>query len=168
MSLRDLGRAAAFLAELPSLGRFLTVGLGLRPDILAAALAGTSPPAVDAQLCDLLGTMLANQLLDRPPVFVPLGRQDLPALRLAALGDAQLTTGKLRPSVEKKLRDRLSERLHERALGAAELALLWTPASQRLLDETLAILATSLASLPTDLSGPAIDLVPRLAGLVLA
>jgi hypothetical protein len=153
--LRELSRAAAFLADLSTLGKFLTTGLGLRRDNLVEVLGSTTPNANDVQLSDLLGTMIANLLLLRPPVLVPIARRDLPALRHTAWSD------------KATLIARLEARVRERALGESEVALLWSAPSMRLVDETLEALGRSLGSLPEALSPELADVVTRLDGLVL-
>lgn len=164
MSLRDLGAAAALVSELSSLSKFLTTGLGLRRDTLPALLEKTVPGLREVQLSDLLGTMIANHLLERPPVFVPLSRRDLPALHRIALGSGRT----LLPAVAAQVRTALKARIDERAFGNAEVALLWTPGSERLIDETLATLGRGLSELPPDLRPDLIDAVTRVSGLVLA
>ncbi len=62
----------------------------------------------------------------------------------------------------------LRERVYSRSFGEAEFAGLWVEASQRLLRETLATLAHSLAALPPELDAARLDLLPRLAGLLLS
>lgn len=168
LSLRDLGKAAAFISDLSTLGKYLTVGLGLRRDNLHETLHNTVPGVQDAQLADLLGTMIANLLLRRPPVFVPFPRRDLPALRHAALGDAPEGTAALPKSTVEHIRKTLEGRIFERAVSESEAALLLSPPSQRLLDETLEALGRSLGALPASLAPAQADLVARLSGLVLA
>jgi hypothetical protein len=154
-SLRELSRGAAFLSDLSTLGKFFTTGIGLRRDNIAEVLDKTTPGPNDALLSDLLGTMIANLLLERPPVLVPIARRDLPALRRTAFGDKDA------------LRNTLQARVRERALGEDEVALLWSAPSQRLVDETLDALGRSLGTLPEDLSSELADAVTRLDGLVL-
>lgn len=154
-SLRDLSRAAAFLSDLSTLGKFFTTGIGLRRDNLAEVLSKTTPGIDDVQLGDILGTMIANLLLQRPPVLVPIARRDLPALRRTSWNDKET------------LRAHLEARVRERSLGESEVALLWSASSQRLVDETLEALGRSLGSLAEDLPPELADVVTRLDGLIL-
>lgn len=154
-SLRDLSRAAAFLSDLSTLGKFFTTGIGLRRDNLVEVLSKTTPGPDDVQLGDLLGTMIANLLLSRPPVLVPIARRDLPALRRTSWSDKE------------SLRAQLEARVRERSLGESEVALLWSAPSQRIVDETLDALGRSLGSLPADLPAELADAVTRLDGLIL-
>ena len=88
-SLRDLGRAAALIERLSAIDKLMTTGLGLRRDtIVPRRCTGKSPGPAAVKVDDLLGTMVSNLLLDRPPVLVPLPRRDLAQLRWRALGDA--------------------------------------------------------------------------------
>lgn len=165
-SLADLGRAAQFLSDLATLGMFLTAGLGLRRETLAGSLGGTVPGVREVRLDDLLGTMVANLLLERPPVFVPIARRDLPALRRRALGN-QAEAKALPPAALARIRTALLARVKERSPDQREAAALWSAASQRLLDETLETLGQSLGTLPPDLPPDLADAVTRLGGLVL-
>ena len=162
-SLRDLSRAAAFLEKLGALDKLLTIGLGLRKETLVQTLTGKTPGVADTKLQDILGTMVGNHLLQRPPAFVPLSRQDLPELRLALLGpgEDQLQT------VQAAVMAFLKERVEERSLGDAEMMLMWTPATQAWLSESIARLASGLQSLPVVLPPELLDAVLRVDGLVL-
>lgn len=166
MSLRELGIAAALVSELSSLSKFLTTGLGLRRESLPALLEKTVPSAREVQLSDILGTMIANLLLERPPVLVPLARRDLPALYQVAMGEGATRT--VRPAVAARVRAALKARIDERAFGTAEIALLWTAGSERLIDETLATLGRGLSELPAELRPDLVDGVARVLGLILA
>lgn len=165
-SLADLGRAAQFLSDLATLGMFLTAGLGLRRETLAGSLGDTVPGAREVRLDDLLGTMVANLLFERPPVFVPIARRDLPALRRLALG-SQAEARSLPPATLARIRAALLARVKERTPDEREAAALWGAASQRLLDETLETLGQSLGTLPPELPPDLADAVTRLGGLVL-
>lgn len=182
LSLADLGRATAFCAELGALGKLLTVGLGLRAerDALAESLARTSPGASGVKLTDFVGTMVANLLLGRPPAFVPLPRRDLAALRTAVAAP-----GKARPKRSAKpapvavpaapdaepLLDRLlaqlKERIESRSLGPAEMAEIYGPRNERWLRDAVEQVLVSLSALPAQLSGAALEALPRVAGIVL-
>jgi hypothetical protein len=100
--------------------------------------------------------MIANLLLSRPPVLVPIARRDLPPLRRTAWSDRTA------------IRAALEARVRERALGESEVALLWSEPSRRLVEETLDALSRSLGALPEDLSPELADAVTRLDGLVLS
>jgi hypothetical protein len=162
-SLRDLSRAAAFLEKLGALDKLLTIGLGLRKETLVQTLTGKTPGVADTKLQDILGTMVGNHLLQRPPALVPLARQDLPALRLALLGpgEDQLQT------VQATVMAFLKERVEERSLGDAEMMQMWTPATQAWLIESISRLASGLQALPAVLPPELLDAVLRVDGLVL-
>ena len=162
-SLRDLSRAAAFLEKLGALDKLLTIGLGLRKETLVQTLTGKTPGVADTKLQDILGTMVGNHLLQRPPALVPLSRQDLPALRLALLGpgEDQLQT------VQATVMAFLKERVEERSLGDAEMMQMWTPATQAWLIESISRLASGLQALPAVLPPELLDAVLRVDGLVL-
>jgi hypothetical protein len=166
-SLADIARTATALQAIGAQVRLLTEGLGVRIDNLAQVLASTSPDATEARLSDLLGTMAANLLLARPPSFVPLSRQDLPALRQAALGLSP-TSPALSPTAHALVLSTLRERVRERtaAAGTDEADILSPPAS-RFLEHALARLAAGLFALPHDLPQESADLVARVPGLVL-
>ena len=169
-SLADLGRGTALLGELSTLSKLLTTGLGLRREHIADTLGRSTTAEAEAQLVDLIGTLLANQLLDRPPALVPLARADLLPLRAALLGTDAPLSGEVEPlpHVVAGLMESLRERVYSRSFGEAEFAGLWVEASQRLLRETLLTLAHSLAALPPELDAARLDLLPRLAGLLLS
>ncbi|MFO0577817.1 MAG: DUF6178 family protein [Polyangia bacterium] len=164
-SLRELGRAAAFLERLGLLDRFFTTGLGVRKETLAATLQATQPGAAEAQLTDVLGTLLANALLDRPAALVPLKRSDLPALLQRARGDGPGLG--LQPSVRARLGEILSARIKERALDDAEAQQLLSADVQSFIAQALDRLDTGLAGLPPRLSPELADAVPAVAGLIL-
>jgi hypothetical protein len=170
LGLRDLGRAATFLGELATLGKFLTVGLGLRRDNLAEVLRDTVPGAVEVKLEDLLGTMIANLLLDRPPVFVPIPRADLQALRRAAYQGAPSSGAGngLPEKVQRRIRETLVARVRERSVSEAEAAELFSPPSERLLQDSLRALARGLSALPDAPFDAVSDMIPRVEALVLA
>jgi hypothetical protein len=165
-SLRELGRAAGFLERLGLLDRFFTTGLGLRKDTLAATLQGTQPGANEAQLTDVLGTLLANALLDRPPALVPLKRRDLPELLSRARG-AGPGLG-LHPTVRGRLRELLTARIQERALDAAEAQQLLSADMKSFIEQGLDRLDAGLSGLPPRLSPELADAVPAVAGLILS
>ena len=126
-------------------------------------LTGKTPGVADTKLQDILGTMVGNHLLQRPPALVPLSRQDLPALRLALLGPAEDQF----QTVQATVMAFLKERVEERSLGDAEMMLMWTPATQAWLSESIARLASGLQSLPVVLPPELLDAVLRVDGLVL-
>jgi hypothetical protein len=171
-SLRDLGRATELLELLSATDKLLTTGLGLRRETVAKTVEGKSPAAAAVKLHDLLGTMVANLLLDRPPALVPLARRDLATLRWRALGDAPAaapgTPSELRPEVTAKVLAALQARVHERSLNETESAALWTPALQSFVHACLTRLATGLAALPPTLTDPQADAVPTVPGLILS
>jgi hypothetical protein len=153
--------------EIRLLCDFLTTGLGLRLDTLPQAVADKSPTLPEVRLHDLLGTMVANLLLSRPPALVPLHRADLPALRQAALGlsaDGPAPSPAARTAVMQTLRARVAER----SLGAQEAEALWPAAVDRFVNETLERLGRSLAALPPDLSPEQADAVAVLPGVILS
>ncbi len=164
--LADIARTAAVLEEVGDLSKFLTLGLGLRPEMLVPTLSGKSPALTSIRLTDILGTLVANLLLRRPTALVPLHRADLPALRQAMLGLTGASLG-LTPAARSAILHTLRERVGERSLGAEEAAALWTPAVDRFIANTLDLLGESVASLPADLSPEHADAVPSLPGLVL-
>ncbi len=167
-SLRDLGRATALLGELSGISRLLGTGLGLRREHVVDTLRKTSPGADAVLLVDLLGTLIANLLLQRPPALVPLSRRDLLPLRAALLGpDAPTGSVVPRQDVVAPLIEALRERIHSRSFGEGEFTTLWTAASQRLLGDTLQTLAKSLGELPPELSPELAEALPRLTGLLL-
>lgn len=167
-SLRDLGRATALLGELSSLSQLLSTGLGLRRDHVVETLGKTCPGRDAVLLVDLVGTLLGNLLLMRPPALVPLSRRDLVPLRAALVDEAAvLGPAQPRPAVVAQIVDSLRERIYSRSFGEAEFATLWTPATQRLLRDTLSTLAKSLGELSPDLSPELADALPRLVGLLL-
>ncbi len=167
-SLRDLGRATALLGELSSLSQLLSTGLGLRREHVVETLGKTCPGRDAVLLVDLLGTLLGNLLLLRPPALVPLSRRDLLPLRAALVDEAAvLGPAQPRPAVVAQIVDTLRERIFSRSFGEAEFATLWTPATQRLLRDTLSTLAKSLGELSPDLSPELADALPRLVGLLL-
>lgn len=169
-SLADLGRATALLGELSTLSKLLTTGLGLRAEHIAETLKRSTPGDHEAQLVDLVGTLIANQLLGRPPALVPLARRDLPPLRTVFWGSEAPPPGPVEPRADlaTEILSSLRERVHSRSFGEAEFKALWVAESERLLRETLATLAESLAALPADLDGAHLDVLPRLAGLLLS
>lgn len=171
-SLRDLGHATELLQHLSAIDKFLTTGLGLRRETVAKTVEGKSPPVSAVKLPDLLGTMVANLLLDRPPSLVPLARRDLATLRWRALADAPVsppgTTCELRPEVTTKVLSALQTRVHERSLNEAESRSLWTPALQAFVHSSLTRLATGLSTLPPTLTDAQADSVPSVPGLILA
>lgn len=168
-SLRDLGRATALLGELSSLAKLLGTGLGLRREHVVETLRKATPARDAVLLVDLLGTLIGNLLLQRPPALVPLSRRDLGPLRAALLGDgAPLGSVLAREDVVAQVLDTLRARIHSRSFGEGEFTTLWTPASQRLLRETLSTLAKSLGELPPELSPALGDVLPRVIGLLLA
>jgi hypothetical protein len=173
-SLRELGRAAALLERLSAIDKLMTTGLGLRRDNLASAVLGHSPPLADVKLHDLLGTMVSNLLLDRPPALVPVSRRDLPKLRWRALGEAATVpsgaaaSGELRPEVTAKVMAALQTRVHERALGEAEAQKLWAPELQDFVRLALSRLASGLLALPPTLADAEADLVASVPGLLLS
>ncbi len=170
-SLRDLGRAAALLAELSTISQLCSTGLGLRREHITDVLRKTQPSADSVLLVDLIGTLIGNLLLSRPPALVPLSRRDLLPLRAALLGnngiDGSAATGTPPETVVGQVIHTLRERIHSRSFGEGEFAKLWTPATQRLLRETLTTLAHSLAQLPSDLPPDLVDALPRVTGLLL-
>ena len=170
ISLRDLGRVAAVIGEVSTLCRVLTTGLGLRRDHLESTLRTTTPGLRDATWIDLLGTAIANLLLDRLPVVVPLSHRDLPPLRDRALGANPGGPGVLSAAVAEQVTEALRERIHSRSFGSAEFAQLWTDVTRRLIADAVATLGRGLGSLPADLAqSPSLaDLVPRVAGLLIA
>lgn len=168
-SLTDLGRGTALLGELSTLSKLLTTGLGLRPEHISETLARSTPGDAEAELVDLVGTLIGNGLLQRPPALVPLSRRDIPSLRRALLGPAAPQSANAEPPAEitAQILTTLRERVHSRSFGEAEFKTLWVAASERLLRDALTALATSLAALPPDLDGTGLDMLPRLAGLLL-
>ena len=170
-SLRDLGHATELLQHLSAIDKLLTTGLGLRRETVAQTVQGKSPPLPTVKLPDLLGTMVANLLLDRPPALVPLARRDLATLRWRALADAPVATPgtpcELRPEVTTKVLSALQSRVHERSLNEAESSSLWTPALQSFVHQSLIRLATGLSALPSTLTDAQADSVPSVPGLIL-
>lgn len=166
-SLADIARTATALQAIGAQGRLLTEGLGVRTDNLAQVLAATSPAAAEARLSDLLGTLAANLLLAKPPSLVPLSRQDLPALRQAALGLGPAAPA-LSPTAHALVLDTLRGRVRERtaAAGTDEADLL-SPAALRFLEHALDRLAAGLFALPQDLQEESADFIARVPGLVL-
>ncbi len=168
VSLRDLGRAAAFVEQLALRLQLLTQGLGLRLEQLPAILQATVPDASEATWDDVLGTMLANHLLQRPAALVPLSRRDLVPLRklfgpkLAAEEAAmpELLRARLTKFIDERIADRLSDPQSVRHLLG--------PAQRAFVDRVELLLARSLVALPESLSEEAADVVPRIAGLLLA
>lgn len=171
-SLRDLGHATELLQHLSAIDKLLTTGLGLRRETVAKTVEGKSPPLAAVKLPDLLGTMVANLLLDRPPALVPLARRDLATLRWRALADAPAsppgTPCELRPEVTTKVLSALQTRVHERSLNEAESRSLWTPPLQSFVHQSLTRLATGLSALPPTLTDAQADAVPSVTGLILA
>lgn len=164
-SLRELGRAAAFLEKIGLLDRFFTAGLGLRKETLATTLAGTSPGVREAQLSDVLGTMVANALLDRPAAMVPLMRRDLPELvRRASGGRGQ----GLAKAVRARIVELLQQRIRERAVSPAEEQQLWSEETRAFVEQSLDRLDKGLTALPSPLAAEAADAVPRAVGVILA
>lgn len=164
-SLRELGRAAAFLEKLGLLDRFFTAGLGLRKETLAATLAGASPDVREAQLGDVLGTMVANALLDRPAAMVPLLRRDLPDLLRRAGGSGGPG---LSQAARARIVELLQQRIRERAVSPAEEQQLWSDETRAFVEQSLDRLGKGLAALPSPLAAEAADAVPRALGLILA
>ncbi len=164
-SLRDLARAAAFIEELSVRFKLLTIGLGLRHETMRAVLATTEPDARQATWDDVLGTMIGNHLLSRPPVLVPLSRRDLPLLR-QLLGDHP------EPTLPELLRARcwklIEERVHDRVLDDSEARTLLGPAQRVFVERVFQQLAKSLLTLPQSIDQATAEAVPRLAGLLLA
>ena len=138
------------MGELSTLSKLLTTGLGLRREHIADTLGRSTTAEAEAQLVDLIGTLLANQLLDRPPALVPFARADLLLPLRCAAGDGCTAVGRGRaaPSRRRGPDGELARAVYSRSFGEAEFAGLWVEASQRLLRETLLTLAHSLAALP--------------------
>ncbi len=178
VSLADLGRATALVGELSTLSKLLSTGLGLRSEHITETLKRAVPDEAEAQLSDLVGTLIGNLLLGRPPALVPLSRQDLPSLRRAVWGDKLPpfpTPGQVAGPLPEPPAARITEvlaslreRVYSRSFGEAEFKALWVAESERFLRETLTTLAHSLAALPENLDGAQLDVVPRLAGLLLS
>jgi hypothetical protein len=168
-SLRDLGRATALLTELSGLSQLLSTGLGLRREHVVETLRKTSPGGDAVLLVDLVGTLIANLLLQRPPALVPLARRDLLPLRQALVDDAIVDgTLQARPDTVAQILASLRERIHSRSFGEGEFAALWTPAAQRLLGEVLSTLTKSLGELPPALSPELAEALPRVVGVLLS
>ncbi len=171
-SLRDLGRATELIEHLSAIDKFLTTGLGLRRETVRTTVEGKSPGLAAVKLHDLLGTMVANLLLDRPPALVPLGRRDLATLRWRGLGDAALaaphTSVELRAEVTAKVLAALKSRVQERSLNETEAQSLWSTALQDFVRAALTRLATGLAALPPTLTEAQADSVPAVPGLILS
>ena len=164
-TLRDLGRAAAFIEQLATRLKLLTIGLGLRHDTLRATLDQTAPDASQATWDDALGTIIGNHLLSRPAALVPLSRRDLLPLR-------RLLSGPPTKQLPELLRARcwkmIEERVHDRVLDDSEARNLLGAPQRAFIERVLTLLATSLWSLPEMLEEAQADVVPRLQGLVLA
>lgn len=170
-SLRDLGRATEFLEHLSALDKLLTAGLGLRRETVGKTVEGKSPGVGAVKLHDLLGTMAANLLLDRPPALVPLSRRDLATLRWRALGDAPAarpgTPHELRPEAAAKVLATLKARVQERAINEEEARTLANPALREFVASVLTRLGTGLAALPPTLTDAQADAMPSVLGLIL-
>lgn len=162
--LAELRATSEFVAELATLSRLLTRGLGARKEHLIEVTQHTTPHTQHLSLVDVLGTMMANQILQRPPVFVPLSRRDLPPLAQALRAHG--------PGIQQSLCDHIQERVRERSAGQAEFALFWTPHSARFVAATARLLWHSVTDLiPHDLAEDscqeALDAIVRVQGLVL-
>ncbi|MCS6913976.1 MAG: DUF6178 family protein [Myxococcales bacterium] len=165
-TLADVSRTAHALDEVRALSEFLTTGLGVRSDTLRSVLSGRSPPPGQIRLTDLLGTLVANLLLRRPPALVPLHRSDLLPLRQAALGLGE-SGPVLSPAAQQAVYETLRARVAERSLNATEAQALWPPAVDRFVEQTLRRLGEGLAALPARLSPAEADVVPSVQGIVL-
>lgn len=168
--LADLGRAAKFLEELDGIGSFLTTGLGLRLESLPEVLGRAVPGPAEAKLEDLIGTMIANLLLERPPVVVPLVRSDLPALLAATKLDGRAAAAEaarrraLPELVVHHVEKALRERVRERSVSALEAEKLLFPPARRLIDEALAALGKGLTGLAASLADAAAGRAPSSDG----
>lgn len=163
--LRDLARAAAFVEQLAVRLKLLTIGLGLRHETLRDVAAHSSPGLGEMTWDEVVGTMIANHLLSRPPALVPLSRRDLLPLRKLLAGH----TGKELPELLKaRCWKLLEDRVADRVLDTAELRTLLAPAQRAFLERALQQLGTSLLSLPESITEAEADVVPRLTGLLLA
>lgn len=168
-SLRDIALTVTALAEVREVAELLVRGLGLRLDALPAVLAACTPGVTETRYSDILGTMVGNLLLQRPPAFVPLARRDLPALRRAALGLSEARGEGLSPTAEATVLSVLKERCVERSESPEAAAQLWTAAVERWLRAALTRLAAGLRAVPEQAeSAPELlDLLPSVPGLVL-
>lgn len=110
-SLAEIAEAARFVEEAALIGLTVQRGLGVDPARLAAdVIAGCSPSLERITFSTIVGTLMANELLDRPPSLVPLTAPDLGPLRARALTD-----GRLSPTTRAHLERLLDERLAERS-----------------------------------------------------
>ncbi|MBL8633732.1 MAG: hypothetical protein JNM40_10945 [Myxococcales bacterium] len=164
-TLRDLSKAASFVEQLAIRPKLFALGLGLRLETLRATLERTTPDASQATWDDVLGTMIGNHLLGRPPALVPLSRQDLVPLRALLAGHDQPTLPEL---VRARCLKLIDDRIDERITDEHEAKSLQHPAQRAFIDRVLGQLATSLHSLPDPLDPAEADLIARLPGLIIA
>ncbi len=168
VGLRDLGRAASFVEQLALRQKLLTQGLGLRIEQLPAILKTTVPDASEATWDDVLGTMLANYLLQRPAALVPLSRRDLVPLRKLFGATLAAEEAAMPELLRARLTKFIDERIAERLTDPQSARFLLGPAQRAFVDRVEKQLARSLVALPENLSEEAADVVPRVAGLLLA
>lgn len=147
-TLLDVQKATHHLQEIGTINQFLTLGLGLRKEILAETIRKSQRPTVDVERMDVVGTMIANGLLQRPAVLVLLDPKDLLVLQELMLVPG---TAKVRPAVHKQILGLVHARIKERSLDEKEEALLWSSAAQAFIEKTIQNLADSLAIVPKDI-----------------
>ncbi len=164
-TLADIQKTATALEEIGGLGQFLTVGLGLRTETLIQTLSSCYQLVGEVHFTDILGTMIANFILGRPPSLVPLKKEDLIPLRQEGLSPVS-HPAKLRPAIYKKVDEMLKIRIKERSLNEEEEKGLWSGAVKELLEKTLEQLAESLALLPEEERGLTDSMVRALSGVL--
>ena len=133
-TLAEVAQVAALLEEAALMGQTVQRGLGVDPERLApAALEGVHPPRPAITFNAIVGTLLCNALLDRPPALVPLRRADLAPLRARVI-DA----GALRPVARERMAAIIEERLAERGVDRPAALPRWLQSWSDHLERTLA------------------------------
>jgi hypothetical protein len=166
-SLRDLGRAAQFVEQLALRQKLLTMGMGLRQELLQDTLSRTVPDASQATWDDVLGTMLANHLLQRPAALVPIMRRDLVPLRRMIGPQDEPKQAQLPELLRARCTKLIEERIADRQTDPESARLLLGPAQRAFVERVQSQLAQGLATLPDVLDDEAADVVPRVPGLLL-
>ena len=132
-NLAEIAEAAKLVEEAALIGVTVQRGLGVDPARVAdEVIAGCSPTRDRITFATLVGTLLANALLDRPPALVPLAPSDLGPLRARAIVD-----GRLRPEASARLGQVLDERLAERSFAAPSAFPRWRRQWIEALENTL-------------------------------
>ncbi|MSP60657.1 MAG: hypothetical protein EXR72_10015 [Myxococcales bacterium] len=112
-TLAEIAEVASLLEETSLLGPTLQHGLGIDPARLSEeALPGVHPPIGQITFATIVGTLIANAQLDRPPALVPLHPLDLAPLRVKVIDGGTLRT-EVRANITRLLDERLAERRFE-------------------------------------------------------